>query len=253
VERFHDEGYGFDAFGLHPPAVAAAVRVAAPLYDHYFRVESVGAEHIPQDGATILVANHGGVLPIDAAILGLDVLRQTTRIARLVTDHFVPRLPIASTLLARVGVVSGTRANVKHLLDRGELIAIWPEGVTGPAKPFRERYLIQSWRVGFAELAIRYRAPVIPVAIVGAEESWPMLTKLRARVFGTPYLPLPATPLPLPTKFHLRYGEPIVLHRDHPPSDADDPEIVAAAAARVRFALEDELIISLGMRRGVFR
>ncbi len=251
TDAFHDEGYGFDAFGLHPPSLAGAVHAAAPLYDHYFRVDSSGAEHIPGTGPVILVANHGGVLPVDAAILCLDVLRQTQRIPRPITDHFVPRLPIASTLLARLGVVSGTRANVRYLLERGELIAIWPEGVTGPAKRYRDRYQLQAWRVGFAELAIRHRAAVVPVAIVGAEESWPMLGKLRTHLFGTPYLPIPASPLPLPARFHLHYGTAIEL--DYSPAAADDPMIVAAVANRVRDELEGQLAVALALRTGVFR
>ncbi|HWU86737.1 MAG TPA: lysophospholipid acyltransferase family protein, partial [Kofleriaceae bacterium] len=177
---FHDEGYGFDLFGLQPSYLARAVQAVRPLYERYFRVTSHGAEHIPPAGPAILVANHSGVLPVDAAMLCLDVLHRTDppRIPRAVADHFVPRLPLISTLYARLGVVSGTRANVRRLLERGELIAIWPEGVTGPAKPFRDRYRLQSWRVGFAELAIRHRAAVVPVAIVGAEESWPLLARL---------------------------------------------------------------------------
>lgn len=250
---FHDEGYGFDTFGLFPPSLEMALRVTAPLYDHYFRVDSTGAEHIPVTGPAILVANHGGILPLDAAILGIDVVRQARRVPRLITDHFVPRLPIVSTLLARVGVVSGTRANVRHLLERGELVAIWPEGVSGPAKPFRERYQIQRWSVGFAELAIRHHAPVIPVAIVGAEESWPLLAKVGTRIFGAPYVPVPIAPLPLPAKLHLCYGEPIALHAGHISSDAEDPAVVGAAAERVRHALEDLLIATLASRRGVFR
>lgn len=250
---FHDEGYGFDAFGLHPPSLDLALQMTGPLYNHYFRVDSVGAEHIPADGPAILVANHGGILPLDAAILGIDVLRQARRVPRLITDHFVPRLPIVSTLLARLGVVSGTRANVKYLLERGELVAIWPEGVSGPAKPFRERYQIQRWSVGFAELAIRHRAPVIPVAIVGAEESWPLLAKVGTRVFGAPYIPVPIAPIPLPTKLHVCYGEPLLLHAGYISSDAEDPAVVSAAAGRARRALEDLLIGILATRRGVFR
>ncbi len=247
---FYDEGFGFDVFGLHPPSLASAARVAAPLYERYFRVESSGAEHIPPSGPVVLVANHGGVLPIDAVMLCLDVLRHTRRIPRAITDHFVPRLPIASTLFARLGVVSGTRANVRHLLERGELIAIFPEGVTGPAKRYRDRYQIQSWRVGFAELAIRYSATVIPVAIVGAEESWPLLGKLGARVFGAPYLPIPASPVPLPARLRLHYGPPINF--SYPSSAADDPEVVAAAAASVRHELEGQLVVALALRTGVF-
>ena len=251
---FHDEGYGYDVFGLHPPTLERVLAAGAPIYDHYFRVESHGIEHVPADGPVILVANHGGVLPVDAAMLWFDVLRKLapSRFPRAVADHFVPRLPIISTLFARCGSVSGTRSNVACLLERGELVAIWPEGVSGPAKRFRDRYRIQAWSVGFAELAIRYHAPVVPVAIVGAEESWPVGVKLGVRWFGAPYVPLPAWPLPLPAHFHIAYGAPIELHRDHVAADADDPAIVSAAAARVREVVEIQLDDLRTARRGVF-
>ncbi len=252
---FHDEGYGYDLFGLHPPTLVRMLEVCAPIYDRYFRVTSSGIEHVPIDGPAILVANHGGVLPVDAAMLCFDILRklEPPRIPRAVTDHFVPRLPVISTVYARCGVVSGTRANVAHLLDRGELVAIWPEGVTGPAKRFRDRYQVQAWRVGFAELAIRHRAPVVPVAILGAEESWPLATKLGLRWFGAPYLPIPAWPLPLPAHYRIYYGAPIHLDHDHVAADADDPEIVGAAATRVRSVLEHQIADLRMARRGVFR
>jgi len=253
--RFHDEGYGYDVFGLHPPTLARMLEVCAPIYDRYFRVVSCGIEHVPTEGPAILVANHGGVLPVDAAMLCFDVLRRLDppRIPRAVADHFVPRIPLVNTLLARCGVVSGTRANVHHLLDGGELIAIWPEGVSGPAKRFRDRYRIQAWRVGFAELAIRHRAPIVPVAIVGAEESWPLAAKLGMRWLGIPYLPIPAWPLPLPTHYRIHYGAPIHLDRDHHPADADDPAIVAAAAARARGMIERQIEDLRMARRGIFR
>lgn len=251
---FHDAGHGYDVFGLHPPTLASAVSAGAGLYERYFRVDSQGIENVPAAGAAILVANHGGVLPVDAAMMCLDVLRRTEppRIPRAISDHFVPRLPFVSTLFARLGVVSGTRANVRALIEQGELIAIWPEGVSGPAKRFRDRYKIQKWRVGFAELAIRHRAPVVPVAIVGAEESWPLAMKLGGvRVFGSPYLPIAATPFPLPTHYRIRYGTP--LHLDGSHASADDPDIVANAATRVQVALERLLDDALRARRGVFR
>lgn len=252
---FHDEGYGYDVFGLHPPTLDRVLDACAPIYARYFRVSSSGIEHIPTDGPAILIANHGGVLPIDATMLCFDVLRRLAppRIPRAIADHFVPGLPFVSTLYARCGVVSGTRANVAHLLDRGELIAIWPEGVAGPAKRFRDRYQIQAWRVGFAEFAIRHRAPVIPVAILGAEESWPLAAKLGMRWFGAPYLPIPAWPLPLPAHYRIQYGSPIHLDRDHPVADADDPRIVAEAAARARAVVERQLQDLRQIRRGIFR
>ncbi|MBL0215271.1 MAG: acyltransferase family protein [Myxococcales bacterium] len=250
---FHDEGYGFDAFGLHPPSLEWAISFGAPLYERYFRVDSRGAERIPADGPAILVANHGGALPIDAAMLCLDVLRRTPRIPRAIADHFVPRLPLVSTLFARIGMVSGTSVNVRRLLERGELITVFPEGVSGPAKPFGLRYELQHWSVGFAEHAIRHRAPIIPVAIVGAEESWPVIARIRAlRMFGAPYLPIPASPLPLPARFLIRYGEPIHADRGHEAVDAEEPELVARTAELARAAVARLLAETLDERRGVF-
>lgn len=250
---FYDEGYGFDVFGLHPPTLARVLSATRLAYERYFRVDSSGAAHLPACGPVILVANHGGVLPVDAAILCLDVLRQTSppRIPRAVVDHFVPRLPLVSTLFSRVGAVSGTRTNVRILLERGELIAIFPEGVSGPGKAFRDRYQLQRWSVGFAELAIRHRAAIVPVAIVGAEESWPVLAKLSLRAFGAPFVPIPASPVPLPARYHLRYGAP--LRPGLAPAAADDPDAVAVVAHEARAALERLLAEALAAREGVFR
>lgn len=229
---FHDEGYGYDVFGLHPPSVDRWLRAAVPVYRHYFNVGSQGWENVPAEGGAILVANHSGVLPIDAAMLWVDVEQRTGRFLRTIADRFVPMLPIVSSVFARTGVVSGTHANVRRLLERGELISIFPEGITGPAKPFRDRYKLQQWRVGHAELALRYRVPVIPIAIIGAEESWPMLLRLPFSVFGSPYLPLPRSPLPLPRHLEIHYGRPIELA-----GDPDDPACVAAAATRTHDAV----------------
>jgi 1-acyl-sn-glycerol-3-phosphate acyltransferase len=252
---FHDAGYGFDVFGLHPPALARWVSASAPLYERYFRVTSHGAENIPATGPAILVANHSGVLPVDGAMLCLDVLRRTDppRIPRPIADHFVPRLPIVATAFARCGVVSGTRANVRYLLEQGELLALWPEGVAGVAKPFRDRYHLQDWRVGFAEHAIRHRAAIVPVAIIGAEESWPLAARLRLKAFGAPYWPIPFVPVPLPTHYLIHYGTPIHLDRGHIALDADDPDVVTAAAQRVRQALQQLIDDARMVRRGLFR
>lgn len=251
---FHDEGYGFDAFGLHPPTLERVIALGAPLYDRYFRVNSRGAENIPAHGPAILVANHGGVLPVDAAMLCFDILRHTRRIPRAIADHFVPRLPLVGTLFARVGMVSGAHVNVRRLLERDELLVIFPEGVRGPAKPFGLRYELQRWNVGFAEHAIRHHAPIIPVAIVGAEESWPVAARIRTlRLFGAPYLPIPASPLPLPARYFIRYGEPLHPDRGHASRDAHDPELVTCAATQAREAVARLLAETLAERAGVFR
>jgi 1-acyl-sn-glycerol-3-phosphate acyltransferase len=249
---FHDAGYGYDIFGLYLPTLARAVVAARPIYERYFRVKSSGVFRIPE-GPVILVANHAGVLPVDGAVLCLDVLfkSEPTRIPRPIADHFVPRLPIVSTLFSRLGVVSGTRANVRRLLGRGELIVIFPEGVSGPAKKFRDRYTLQRWTVGFAELAIRHRAAIVPVSILGSEESWPVVTKLGIHAFGAPYIPIPLSPVPLPVHYEICYGMPLCF--DACPRDADDPLAVAAVAAEVREVLEQQIKDARIARKGIFR
>ena len=247
---FHDAGHGYDELGLHPPAVDRALALTAPLYERYFRVDSAGSEHVPRSGPAILIANHSGVLPIDATMLWCDVLRHTSRVPRLVADRFITALPVVSALTARLGVVSGTRAVVRRLLERGALLAIFPEGVSGVAKPSTMKYRLQRWHVGHAEQAIRHQAPVVPAAIVGAEESWPLALRLRwLRPFGAPYLPVPWVPLPLPVRYRVRYGPPLELHRGLRPEDADDPDVVAAAAARTKEAVRTLLAAALAERR----
>lgn len=248
MHDFHDAGHGYDKLGLDPAMVRRARAWGAPVYERYFRVDSRGAEHVPRTGPAILVANHGGVLPLDGAILWLDLPRHTDRILRPVADRFVARLPWAGTWLARIGAVSGTVANVGWLLERGAVVAIFPEGVAGPAKSPRDRYHLQRWTVGHAELAIRHRAPIVPVAIVGAEESWSLAWRLPVHAFGVPYLPVPRSPVPLPVRFRVRYGAPIELHRDHAPAAADDPAVVEGAARRTRDAVRGLLERTLAER-----
>lgn len=220
--------------------LTSAAELARPIFEAYFRSEATGTEHIPATGPAILVANHGGVLPIEAAVLCLDVLRRTdpVRIPRAVPDRAISRLPLVSALFTRLGVVGGTPAILRRSLERGELIAHWPEGASGPAAPFSEHARIQRWSAGFAELAIRYRAPVVPVAIIGSAESLPVIARLPgARALGIPSAPISA---PLrPARYHLRYGRPLALGRMA--DDADDPGVVAAAATIVRIALEQQI------------
>ncbi len=255
--QFADAGHGFDAFGMQPDFVAFASLLNSPLYKHYFRVSSHGAEHIPSKGAAILAANHSGSLPFDAMMLWNDALRNShpTRVPRPVADYFVSSLPFIGTLFARSGVVSGSRGNVRNLLENGELLMLFPEGTPGIGKPYKDRYKLQTWRKGHCELAIRHSAQVVPVGIVGPEEQMPQIGRIPLEFLGTgvPYIPVTATPLPMPVHYHIYYGEPLPFHEDYSPDDADDPELVQEAADRVRAEVEKLLHKGLSEREGVFR
>jgi 1-acyl-sn-glycerol-3-phosphate acyltransferase len=254
--HFHDAGHGYDAFGLHPAFVAMGEGICRPVYERWFRVRSYDAHHIPTSGPAILAANHSGNLPFDGGMLWADVVRHTDppRVPRPVADHFVPALPWVGTLFARCGMVGGSRGNARSLLEAGELLMIFPEGTPGILKPASERYKLQEFRVGHVELAIRHRAPVVPVGIIGAEEQLPLLFSIKSlgKPLGISAVPVPAVPFPLPVRYHIRYGPPIRTDEEYSADQADDPAVLRKAATRVRDAVAALLEQGLRERKGVF-
>jgi 1-acyl-sn-glycerol-3-phosphate acyltransferase len=190
-------------------------------------------------------------------MLWADVIAKTVppRVARPIADHFVPALPWIGTFFSRGGMVGGSRGNARALLEAGNLLMIFPEGVPGIIKGWDKRYQLQTFRVGHAELAIRHGAPIVPVGIIGAEEQLPELFSSRrlGGLFGIERVNVPAVPVPLPVRYHIHYGEPIRVDRELSPSDADDPEIVAGVAARVQAAVQALLHKGLKERKGIFR
>ncbi len=253
--HFRDAGHGFDSFGMHPSFIHFGMGITRFPYEKYFRVQSYGNENLPSEGAAILAANHSGNIPFDGMMLWADVLRYTKppRIVRGIADHFVPALPFIGTTFARGGMVGGSRGNVRKLLESGELLMIFPEGTPGIIKPFSKRYQLQRFRVGHAELAIRHQVPVVPVGIVGAEEQLPSIfsSKRLGKAFGIEAVPLPLFPLPLPVRYHIYYGEPIVF--SYRSDQADDPDIVQQAAQRVQNAVHELIQKGLKNRKGIFR
>jgi 1-acyl-sn-glycerol-3-phosphate acyltransferase len=253
---FANTGHGYDAFGMHPDFIAFGDALVSFLYERWFRVKSYDAHHVPRHGPAILAANHSGTLPFDGMMLWADVLRHTDppRSPRPVADYFVPTLPFIGTLFARAGVVGGSRGNVRKLLEQDSLLMLFPEGTGGIGKPFSKRYQLQDWRQGHCEMAIRFRAPVVPVGIVGAEEQMPQVATIPVEGLGLPmpFIPIPATPLPLPVRYHILYGPPLRFDLEYKPDDADDPLVVRAAAQRVREAVEGLIHRGLAAREGVF-
>jgi 1-acyl-sn-glycerol-3-phosphate acyltransferase len=189
-------------------------------------------------------------------MLWLDVLRNTQppRIARPIADHFVPSLPYIGTLFARGGMVGGSRGNARTLLNSGEMLMIFPEGVPGIVKPWSKRYQLQKFREGHAELAIRHQAPIVPIGVVGGEEQLPALFSSRriGKLFGLPVMPIPAVPIPLPVRYHLYYGAPIPVHEEFKPEHADDPQAIKEVTARVQEAVQRLVHQGLSERTGIF-
>ncbi len=236
--------YGVDPYGLDVDFVVAAIAPLLWLYRKYFRVELHGAEHVPGEGRCVIVANHSGQLPFDAAMIevGLLIEKDPPRVARALVERWVPTLPFVSTFMARCGQIVGTPENCRRLLAAGEAILVFPEGVRGLNKLFSKRYRLQKLGVGFMRLALESQAPVVPCAVVGAEEQAPAIFDLKplARLLGFPAFPITPTilPFPLPARYHIRFGEPLRFTGSPDDDDAELERKVAEVEGAVTTLIE---------------
>ncbi|HTJ43460.1 MAG TPA: lysophospholipid acyltransferase family protein [Kofleriaceae bacterium] len=255
-----------DDFGRDPIATARWEPVLDFLYARWFRVEASGLEHVPGTGRALLVANHAGTLPYDSAMVMHAVRRDhpSRRDVRPLIEDAVFHLPWLGPLMQRIGGVRACPENAERLLSNDELVAVFPEGVKGMGKLWRDRYRLQRFgRGGFIKLALRSRAPLIPVAVIGAEEALPMFAKVSwfARNMGLPYVPVtptfpwlgPAGLLPLPSKWMVEFGAPIDLASEYGPDAADDRLLVNRLADQVRATIQDMVDGLRSRRRSLFR
>ncbi|ATB38812.1 acyltransferase family protein [Cystobacter fuscus] len=221
------------------------------LYEHYWRVSVQGASHVPT-GPVLLVANHSGALPFDGPMLQQALSRERPDLqeARWLAEDQVFHAPMMGTLMNRLGAVRACPENALRLLDELRPVIVFPEGSQGMGKPFAQRYQLKRFgRGGFVKLALRTGAPIVPVAIVGAEETVPLLGKLPAGFLGLDYLPV--TLPPLPARWTLRFGEPISMG-DLPPEAAEDLSQVQRLTERTRESIQGMLQALLKERRSVF-
>jgi 1-acyl-sn-glycerol-3-phosphate acyltransferase len=251
--------FGYDAWGMRPADLVDQFTFSGALHRWYFRVESHGIEHVPP-GRVLLICNHAGQLPFDAMMLGVTMLLEASppRVARGMGEYFVPRLPFLNVAAARGGQMVGTPENCAQLLEADECVMVFPEGVRGMNKLYRDRYRLMRMGLGFVRLALETDTPIVPVAVVGSEEQNPGLANLRglARSLGLPALPVTATfpllgplgLLPLPVKYRIHFGEPIHFEG----SANDDDAAIEQRVDQVKGAIEDLLEAGCAARSGVF-
>jgi 1-acyl-sn-glycerol-3-phosphate acyltransferase len=251
-----------DDYGKDPTYTSRVEPVLELLTRRYFRVETHGLERVPETGRAILVANHAGPIPYDAAVL-MHVLRRehpAHRDLRPLIEDSVYHAPYLGKLLSRIGAVRACQENAMRLLEDDELVAVFPEGSQGTGKGFKNRYRLQRFgRGGFIKLALRARAPVVPVAIVGSEETQPVLHRITwlSGALGFPNIPVtPTFPLlgplgllPLPAKWRIEFGEPLDLAGEHDPSAAGDRLLVNKLTEEVRSRIQTMVDEGLAARR----
>jgi 1-acyl-sn-glycerol-3-phosphate acyltransferase len=241
----------YDPLGLNARTARRAFAFFKLLYRHYFRVESTGHQVLPEKEGAILAANHGGLLPFDGAMTIVDVFSKASppRVVRAIVERWAGTLPFVNVFYARVGQVIGTRENFRELLRRKQLVLVFPEGIEGIRKRAADRYVLRDFRLGFVEESLRNRVPIVPVAIVGADDQTPILYDVKplAKLLGLPVFPItPTFPLlgplgllPYPVRYQIRYGEPFRFYEDYPTGAVHDPAAVRYMAEQVRRRVQE--------------
>jgi len=253
-----------DEFGKVPDIENKLESFMMFLYERYWRVETTGIEHIPNEGRTLIVSNHSGVLPFDGAMIGTAIWKfhPAKRYARFLIEDWFGRLPFATEFMNAVGQVRACQENAERLLRQEQLVGVFPEGIKGMAKGFKDRYnLARFGRGGVIRLAVRTRTPLVPCGVVGAEEIYIVLgyANWLGKMFGMPLFPITATfpwlgPLgfiPLPTKWYIQLGE-IIRYDEYDESALKDNVIINRLNRQLRARIQEMVDSALKKRRSLF-
>jgi 1-acyl-sn-glycerol-3-phosphate acyltransferase len=234
------------------------------MYERWWRVTATGVSNVPGHGGAMLVANHAGVLPWDATMTSVAIVKHhpLPRYPRFMVLDWAFRLPYVSSFMRRVGGVVASPFNATRLLEQGHLVTVFPEGSKGAGKPFSQRYRLERFgRGGFVEVALRASAPIVPVAVVGSEEIYPKIadSRLLARFIGAPYFPItplfpalgPLGAIPLPSRWRIEFCPPIDLS-GYGPEAAENRTLVFELSERVRDTIQGKLYENLVKRGSAF-
>lgn len=251
----------FDEFGMDANYIRLFGKTLFRfLCDFYWRIETRGLEHIPRHGPGVLVGMHRGFMPWDGVMALYQVVQETGRIPRFLTHPGLLKFPFIGDFMRKLGGVVACRESADRVLENGELLGVFPEGVHGAFVPYRKAYQLQSFgRDDFVKMALRHRAPIIPFVTVGSAEILPVLWQIRSRWWtrysGWPCLPVstfPFLPVPLPSKWHTRFLPPIHTEEQYPPEAAADASVVKAISLEVRTRMQASVDEMLRRRRHIF-
>lgn len=256
--------YYTDEWGLDWEFLDAVRPLLSFFYKYYWRVATTGMDNVPDDGRALLVMNHSGQLPFDAAMVMTSILLEhpSQRLVRNLYADWFPTLPFLSSALEKLGGALANEENGVRLLEQEELVGVFPEGFKGISKLFKDRYRLTRFdRDSFVQMALRTQSPIIPAAIVGAEEIYVTLHQSRSlsRLTGMPYFPIslrfPWLGLlgvaPLPTRWSIDFGEPL-LTTEYSPEDANDIVLVSQITDQVRNMIQEMIDARLARRRTPF-
>lgn len=248
---------GYDPFGADVDTLRVSAAILAYLYRWWFRVEATGLENLPATGSVLIVSNHSGQIPLDGVMIAMAMVldAETPRFPRAMVERFIQTLPFLSVWFPRAGQVMGSPENAQRLLENGEALIVFPEGVKGISKPFDRRYKLAPFGQGFVRLALETNTPILPVSVIGAEEQYPTVSNLSglAKLLGLPALPIipqlfMGMLAPLPTKYRIHFGEPMYFAGD----PDDDDAAIDEKVWRVRATIQSMVNRGLKERKAIF-
>jgi 1-acyl-sn-glycerol-3-phosphate acyltransferase/nucleoside-diphosphate-sugar epimerase len=250
----------FDDFGMDPNYIEAwRRRLFAFLHDYYWRIEVKGIAHVPRQGRAILAGTHRGFMPFDGMMLQHLVAQQVGRYVRFLIHPGLTKTPIFNWW--KLGGVNACRENADYVLQRDELLGYFPEGVQGAFQYYRDAHRLRRFgRDAYVKAALRNGAPIVPFVTLGSAEVFPIIAKIRwqwwKRLSMWPCLPIappfPLLPLPLPTKWHIQFLEPLHVEQHYPPEAANDAATVRAISREVRARMQDALDAMYQRRTSIF-
>ena len=233
--------YGFDRYGISKKHLGAFYSMLEPLYRNYFKVEVYGKENIPAQGRGMLIGNHSGGVPVDAGMIFTSLFLELDqpRHAHGMVEKFAQNLPFLSSIFSRLGQLSGLPEHAIQILNDERLLLVFPEGVRGTGKLYKDRYKLERFGTGFMRIALQTQSPIIPFAFVGGEEAMPVIyhAKTLARLLKVPYFPIPKhiLPIPKPEFCQIHYGKPL-----HFEGDGTEPDhVILEYIGQVKSVISD--------------
>jgi 1-acyl-sn-glycerol-3-phosphate acyltransferase len=243
--------YGYDPWGFNADVARRTLLLFALIYRYYFRVQTTGLENLPA-GRMLVIPNHAGQIAIDAGMIAVATILEADppRPIRGMGEYWLPTLPFFNVFMSRVGGVVGTPKNCRDILEHGEAVIAFPEGVRGMNKTFAQRYQLQEFGYGFMRLALETSTPIVPVAVVGSEEQAISVGNLKplADLLGMPAFPILLNYFPLPVRYHLSFGEPMEFRGNA----NDEDEVIGKKVEQVKRRIHDMIQEGLKRRRNWF-
>jgi len=241
---------GYDPWGFNAETHKIVLSLYSGIYNKYFRVKTDGIENVPAKGPVLIIGNHSGQLPIDGTLVGyaLAARKNEPRMARAMIERFFPTIPFLGNFLNQTGAVLGDPVNCAKMLENHEAVIVFPEGIRGSGKLYKDRYQLKRFGNGFMHLAMKYDATIIPLGIVGCEETIPAIANIKplAKILGIPYVPI-ALPVIFPAKVRLNFGKPMKFEG----GDVREEE-VTRRVEQVKSVINDLIDKGLSERKRLF-